>query len=186
MKIAVEDNRADILSLLRVNSMTVSELSEVLDKTPSTVYRHLKKLEEAGYVEVNGAEKDNHLPKKLYSRTADIFLLSPATIEGKDASALKMKWEKSNAEEVLKFLEIMGYSSGEGTGEEELVEELAGFFVDLRESIINPIAKVEGQIEDMSIPLLFRLELLMFLLEIKKDEETGKTADNLLSKIRRE
>ena len=52
LRVSLEKNRSQILALLRVKDMTISQISEALNKDQSTVYRHIKKLEEADLVEV--------------------------------------------------------------------------------------------------------------------------------------
>ncbi|MBS3816816.1 MAG: ArsR family transcriptional regulator [Candidatus Thermoplasmatota archaeon] len=182
VKLALEDTRSDILSLLKVNDMTLSQLDESLDKDHSTIYRHIKKLEEAGYVEEIGEKKDHHIPKKVYSRTANVFLLNPNSIDKGEPADLLIDWEEKNAERILNLLEIMGYSI-DREDEDELIEDLSRLFVDLKERVIDPIEEAEDEIKDISFPLLLRLELLMFLLEENEDEELRQRFEHFSSKI---
>ena len=50
IKIAMEKTRNAILQALKIREMSIEDLSFLLDKDPSTVYRHVKKLEEAGLI----------------------------------------------------------------------------------------------------------------------------------------
>ncbi len=52
IKLMLEDTRRKILQLLRNKEMTISQLSEILGKTPQTIYHHIEKLKDAGLVEV--------------------------------------------------------------------------------------------------------------------------------------
>lgn len=182
VKIAIEDTRSDILSLLRVNDMTISQIAENLDKDHSTIYRHIKKLQEAGYIEEISEMKDNHIPKKVYSRTADAFLLSPTSIDGGEPSDLMMDWERENARKILELLEIMDYSVNKDE-EEEMIDNLSNIFAELKEKVSDPIEEAEDEIGELSFPLLMRFELLMFLLEKKKSEDIEEKFDKLLSKV---
>ncbi|MEF8873212.1 MAG: winged helix-turn-helix domain-containing protein [Candidatus Thermoplasmatota archaeon] len=186
VKLAIEDTRSDILSLLKVNDMTLSQMAESLDKDHSTIYRHVKKLEEAGYIEEIGEKKDHHIPKKVYSRTATVFLLNPSSIEEGSSSDLTMDWERRNAEQILDFLKIMGYSLEDKDQKEELIEDLSTFFVELKDRVMDPIEEAEDEIGEISFPLLLRFEVLMFLLEKRKDEELEGRFENILSRIRSE
>ena len=181
VKVAIEDTRSDILSLLRVNDMTITQLAENLNKDHSTIYRHIKKLEDAGYIEEIAQMKENHIPKKVYTRTADAFLLSPTSIDGGEPSDLTLDWERENARKILELLEIMGYSVDKD--EEEMVDILSNIFAELKEKVSDPIEEAEDEIGEISFPLLMRFELLMFLLEKRKSEDIEEKFEKLLSKL---
>ncbi|MFW5945502.1 MAG: ArsR family transcriptional regulator [Candidatus Natronoplasma sp.] len=181
VKVAIEDTRSDILSLLRVNDMTITRIAENLNKDHSTIYRHIKKLQEAGYVKEISQMKDNHIPKKVYTRTADAFLLSPTSIDGGEPSELMMDWETENARKILELLEIMGYSVN--ANEEEMVDILSKIFVELKEKVSKPIEEAEDEIGEINFPLLMRFELLMFLLEKRKSEDIEEKFEKLLTKL---
>ncbi|AEH24981.1 winged helix-turn-helix domain-containing protein [Pyrococcus yayanosii] len=76
IKIMLEDTRRKILQLLRSREMTISQLSEILGKTPQTIYHHIEKLKEAGLVEVKRTEMKGNLVEKYYGRTADVFYIN--------------------------------------------------------------------------------------------------------------
>lgn len=76
IKLMLEDTRRKILSLLRNREMTISQLSEILGKTPQTIYHHIEKLKEAGLVEVKRTEMKGNLIEKYYGRTADAFYIN--------------------------------------------------------------------------------------------------------------
>jgi len=184
VKLAIEDTRSDILSLLKVNDMTLSQMAESLDKDHSTIYRHVKKLEEAGYIEEIGEQKDHHIPKKVYSRTANVFLLNPSSIDEGAPSDITINWERKNAAKILDLLEVMGYSLKDEDTKEEVIEDLSAFFIELKDRVMDPIEEAEDEIGEISFPLLLRFEVLMFLLEKKRDEELSKRFKDILSKIR--
>ncbi len=183
VKIAIEDTRSDILSLLRINDMTITQIAETLDKDHSTIYRHIKKLQDAGYVEETSEMKENHIPKKIYTRTADSFLLSPTSIDGGEPSELAIDWERENARKILELLEIMGYSI-EKEEEEDMVDILSNIFAELKEKVSDPIEEAEDEIGELNFPLLMRFELLMFLLEKRKDKEVEKKFEELFKKLK--
>ncbi|MDV3103856.1 winged helix-turn-helix domain-containing protein [Thermococcus waiotapuensis] len=76
IKLMLEDTRRKILQLLRNREMTISQLSEILGKTPQTVYHHIEKLKEAGLIEVKRTEMKGNLVEKYYGRTADAFYIN--------------------------------------------------------------------------------------------------------------
>ncbi len=183
VKLAIEDTRSDILSLLRVNDMTISQIADNLGKDHSTIYRHIKKLEDAGYLKEKSVMKDHNMPKKVYSRTADAFLLSPSSIDEGEPSEIMMDWERENAEKILELLETMGYSI-DREEEDELIGMLSELFVELKEKVSDPIEEAEDEIGTISYPLLLRFEMLMFLIEKRKNKDLEKKFDKLFSQLK--
>ncbi|MGC8663131.1 MAG: winged helix-turn-helix domain-containing protein [Thermoplasmata archaeon] len=76
IKIAMEKTRNAILQALKIREMSIEDLSFLLDKDPSTVYRHVKKLEEAGLILPAKKEKRKKGYTTLYERTAKNFIIS--------------------------------------------------------------------------------------------------------------
>lgn len=73
IKIAVEKNRRKILTLLSEQEMTIEELAEVMEKSPSTIYRHINKLEKNGFVNGAGEIHEHHIP---YADTRNQLIFS--------------------------------------------------------------------------------------------------------------
>ncbi|MCD6524554.1 MAG: winged helix-turn-helix transcriptional regulator, partial [Thermococcus sp.] len=71
VKALSEETRFRILQLLRERPMTINELSNILGKDRTTIYRHIKMLENAGLVE----ELETPGNEKIYARSARIFLI---------------------------------------------------------------------------------------------------------------
>lgn len=69
LKALSDPTRIKILELLREHPMSVSEIAERLGRDKSTVYRHIKALEDAGLVEV--VEKIGN--EVVYGRVAYVF-----------------------------------------------------------------------------------------------------------------
>jgi DNA-binding transcriptional ArsR family regulator len=72
-KIAADETRRKMLFLLRAKEMTVSLIAQELNLTPQTVYFHIKKLVEAGMVEVSREVRVDHLIESYYQATAEVF-----------------------------------------------------------------------------------------------------------------
>jgi DNA-binding transcriptional ArsR family regulator len=72
-KIFADETRRKIVFLLRAKEMTVSQIADELDLTPQTVYHHIKKLVEAGMVEVTREVRVDHLIESYYMATAEVF-----------------------------------------------------------------------------------------------------------------
>ncbi|NPA76087.1 MAG: ArsR family transcriptional regulator [Euryarchaeota archaeon] len=106
IKIIVEDTRTKILRLLRFRDMTISEMASILNKNVSTIFRHVKKLEEAGLVKVTGERKVRKVPEKLYGRTVRTIFLAPESFE---RSAFTKRYREKKTKEIKHALEDIGY-----------------------------------------------------------------------------
>ncbi|MFW6041056.1 MAG: ArsR/SmtB family transcription factor [Thermoplasmatota archaeon] len=178
VKLAIEDTRSNILSLLRVKDMTISQLTESLDKDQSTIYRHIKKLEESGFIESVGSKKEHHIPEKLYGRTASLFLLAPSSIDTGQPSEIMIEWERKHSERIIELLSVMGYNTDET---ENIKENLSEILLEFERRVVNPIEESEEEIGKISFPLLLKLELVLFLFEIRDDEKLKDKIDEVLS-----
>jgi DNA-binding transcriptional ArsR family regulator len=81
-KILADDTRKRMIFLLRVKEMTVSQIADELDLTPQTVYHHIKRLVEAGMVEVTREVRVDHLIESYYMSTAEVFHLTVGKTSG--------------------------------------------------------------------------------------------------------
>jgi len=72
-KILADDTRRRIIFLLRVKERTVSQIAEELEKTPQVIYHHIRKLLDAGMVEVAREERVDHFIETYYQATAEVF-----------------------------------------------------------------------------------------------------------------
>lgn len=178
IKICIEDTRSKILSLLRVNDMTISQLAEALNKDQSTIYRHIKKLEEAGFVIVSGERKVHHIPEKKYGRTAGIFLLAPKSMESKGSPEIALEWERKQVEKIVNILKMVGYDCEE---DEEVISDLTELFAGLTEKVKLNLDNIDEEVGEITFPTLFRLQLILSLLEIENDDEFQERMTNILS-----
>jgi DeoR family transcriptional regulator, suf operon transcriptional repressor len=69
--------RGKILTLLRVESLTVNELAEALELTDNAVRSHLTGLERDGLIQQQGMRRGFRKPHILYSLTAEAGYLFP-------------------------------------------------------------------------------------------------------------
>jgi len=72
-ELLADATRRKIVNLLKAKEQTVSQISEQLNKTPQTIYHHMRKLVEGGLVEVSRQETIENIIEKYYRATAEIF-----------------------------------------------------------------------------------------------------------------
>ena len=81
-KILADETRRKIIFLLRAKELTVSQIADELNLTPQTVYHHIKRLVEAGMVEVTREVRVDHLIESYYMATAEVFHMTVGKTSG--------------------------------------------------------------------------------------------------------
>ncbi len=104
IKVLADETRFKILHLLRIEPMSIGDLAMMLNKNRSTIYRNIKILEKAGFVEEIGKEGQQH----VYARTARIFMIRPERDE-EELRRIKEKYFNVEAETILKLLKRIGF-----------------------------------------------------------------------------
>lgn len=180
IKVSLEETREKILELLRINDMTISQLAEALNKDQSTINRHIKKLQEAGFVEITGERKKHHIPERKYGRSADGFILNPDGQNPKKMASLILRWVLNFDKSTLERLDELGY---ENPKSDIFVEEIYDFFYDLNHYIISQIDLMEEDFLDMSFDDLLKLKILIYMVEIKKNPEVRDRFKEIVSEF---
>ncbi|MFW5928783.1 MAG: ArsR/SmtB family transcription factor [Thermoplasmatota archaeon] len=178
IKISLEETREKILALLRVNNMSISQIAEVLNKDQSTINRHIKKLERAGFVEIVGERKEHHIPERIYGRTADTFLINPDAQSTKKMASLMINWNLGYDEDTLEKLEMIGYDDGIS---EETLTNIFDFLNSINEHISNHVEEIEEEVLDMNYRDLIKLKLLLYLIELNNNPDLEKYFHNVFS-----
>ncbi len=178
IRVSLEETREKILALLRVNNMSISQIAEVLNKDQSTINRHIKKLESAGFVEVVGERKEHHIPERIYGRSADTFLINPDVQSTKKLAALMIKWNLGYDIDTLEKLEMVGY--GQGISETTLVN-IFDFIDSMNEHLSTKVDELEKEVLDMNYRELIKLKLILYLLEINNDPDLHKFFSKVFS-----
>lgn len=181
IKVGVEKTRSKIVALLKIKDMTISQLAEALERDQSTIYRHIKKLEEYDFLEVTGERKLHHIPEKLYGRTAAVFLFSPFIDEVEDAFFGIPKWEIESSGWVVETLKTLDIYDGSS---QDLLDELSYIFTILSKRTEDRLFESENNIRDMSYTRLLRLAFVLFLLELDMDDELKERTFSMISNIK--
>jgi len=175
IKVVVDETRRNILSLLRFNDMTVSQIADILQKDQSTIYRHMNKLEETGYVEVKGEKKTHHIPEKVYTRTAHFFILVP---ESEDASEILEEYSAKRMEQLYKLMKKMGANI---TITDEVITEGRRFLAALRSELFREYEKID---EPLDVIMLKKLELFLILFRMEESEAFRERIFRFMHKLR--
>lgn len=101
-QLLADETRRKIIYMLRAKELTVSQLAEGLDRTPQAIYHHIRKMREAGLVEVAREERVDHFIETYFRATAEVFHMSYG--EGKAGYA------EARTLEALKGLESLGFA----------------------------------------------------------------------------
>lgn len=175
IKIVVDETRRNILSLLRFNDLTVSQIADILQKDQSTIYRHMSKLEEAGFVEVIDEKKTHHIPEKVYTRTAHFFILVPETEE---KSRILETYSAKRMEQVYHLLKKMGAPV---KITDDLITEGRRFVAALRSELFKEYEEID---EPLDIIMLKKLELFLILMRIEENKEFRKRVFQFIQKMK--
>src|SRR6266704_3451927 len=101
-KLLGDETRRRVIYLLRAKEMTVSQIAAELNLTPQAIYHHIRKMRDAGLVEVAREERVDHFIETYYRATAEVFNFSHGEgMSPADAAA--------RVEETLKALGRIGF-----------------------------------------------------------------------------
>ncbi len=175
IKVVVDETRRNILSLLKFNDLTVSQIADVLQKDQSTIYRHMSKLEEAGFVEVWGEKKTHHIPEKVYTRTAHFFILVP---ESEEESKILESYSAKRMERLYHLMKRMGAKI---RIDEEIITEGRRFLATLRSELFGEYEEID---EPLDIIMLKKLELFLILLRMEENEEFRERVFEFMRKLK--
>ncbi len=166
MKVLAEPTRFKILELLRKHPMSIGELSSFLKKDRSTVYRHIKVLENAGFVE----EIEQEGNEKIYARTARLFLLKVEP----DESIEEFKRQYFRVE-ACRLMEILKKSGIKIKGGEEFIKVVEDVLKDIEDYSRPVLQKVsQADLDLKEVELFHLLNLLVFLQSCELCEKAKK------------
>jgi DNA-binding transcriptional ArsR family regulator len=100
-ELMADETRRRVIYLLRAKEMTVSQLAAELQKTPQAIYHHIRKLLDAGLVEVAKEERVDHFIETYYRAAAEVFEF----IHGEGGSE---KYGEQRVREALQALNQLG------------------------------------------------------------------------------
>ncbi len=102
-ELMADETRRRMVFLLRAKDLTVSQIADQLNKTPQAIYHHVKKLLEAGMVEVAKEERVDHFIETYYRATAEVFNFIHGEGHGNEVA-------EQHTREALQALQKLGLS----------------------------------------------------------------------------
>ncbi|NJD98699.1 ArsR family transcriptional regulator [Thermococcus sp. LS1] len=155
VKVLSEETRFKILQLLRERPMTIIELSSALGKDRTTVYRHVKMLENAGLIK----ELDNDGNERIYTRTARLFLIKADPDEV--IEEFRQAYLQVEAEKLIQILE----KAGAKIKDREKLKHLTKTVLNEIELNSQPILKriSQAKVDLTEVELFHLLNMLVFL-----------------------
>ncbi len=180
LKVGLERTRKQILDLLRVKNMTISQVAEALEKDQSTVYRHIKKLEESGFIEVKGERKEHHIPERIYGRTADVFLMTPEPINSNSTSTLGIRWSDDKVKECVEVLEDLGYR----VEKKDVIEEISDSLYQLDKEVNRELSQSLDENLEIDFFSLMQIKFLISLIKIENSETYSEDIKEIISRFK--
>ncbi|WP_456369039.1 ArsR/SmtB family transcription factor [Thermococcus sp.] len=165
----LEPTRYRILQLLRERPMSINELSEVLGKDRTTIYRHIKALESKGLVE----EIDFQGNERIYARTARMFLIKVEPDES--VEEFRQRYLQVEAEKLVHILEKAGFNIKDREKFKVLAKEVLNEIEIRSQPIIKRIS--EADINLSEIELFHLLNMLVFLQSCELCEKAEKVKE---------
>ncbi len=127
-ELMADDTRRRVIYLLRAKEMTVSQIASELQKTPQGIYHHIRKLLDAGMVEVAKEERVDHFIETYYRATAEVFEF----IHGEGGSE---KYGEQRTREALQALKQLGIDA---RADDEIIERLLKISKQMNELALTP------------------------------------------------
>jgi DNA-binding transcriptional ArsR family regulator len=100
-ELAADPTRRRIIHLLRARELSVSQIADELKMTPQAIYHHIRKMLDAGLIEVAKEERVDHFIETYYQATAELF-------EFTYGEASDQKYKEARTKEALHALTTIG------------------------------------------------------------------------------
>ena len=138
-ELMADETRRRVIYLLRAKEMTVSQLAAELQKTPQAIYHHIRKLLDAGLVEIAKEERVDHFIETYYRAAAEVFEF----IHGEGGSE---KYGEQRIREALQALNQLGIQA---RADDEIVSRMIKISKQMNELAVTQemeekIQKLEG------------------------------------------
>jgi len=90
-ELAADGTRRRIIHLLRARDLSVSQIADQLEMTPQAIYHHIRKMLDAGLVEVAREERIDHFIETYYRAAAEVFHFTYGDATGQESQVARTK-----------------------------------------------------------------------------------------------
>lgn len=132
-ELIADETRRKMIYLLRAKDLSVSQIATELNKTPQAIYHQIRKLLDAGLVEIGKEERVDHFIETYYRATAEVFEF----VHGEGSG----EFQESKTKEGLKALSGLGLDV-------ELDNETITRIVDLSKKLESVGYKTKTELQD--------------------------------------
>ena len=181
IKIITESTRRKILALLRVNDLSISQLSNLIEKDQSTVYRHIKKLEACGIVVPVGERKIHHIPETVYGRVARTYMIVPEIDD--ESPSPSVYYTREGIKDVMDVLNTMGYDI---ESRRIFSREMYRFSKKLDSLMSDDLKALEGKNTHIDEKSFINTIMILMLLKINENADLKDFMNRLGEMIKRE
>ena len=141
-QLLADETRRKMIYLLRVKEMTVSQVASELHLTSQAIYHHIRKLKDAGMIDVAREERVGHFIETYYEASAEVFhiahggekakkefeALVKEAIESLSLLGMEVKCDQTSLARIIKVMKEMRDCCEEGGAEwAEAVKDLDFF-----------------------------------------------------------
>ena len=132
-ELIADETRRKMIYLLRAKDLSVSQIAAELNKTPQAIYHQIRKLLDAGLVEIGKEERVDHFIETYYRATAEVFEF----VHGEGSE----EFQASKTKEGLKALSRLGLDV-------ELDDETIARIVDLSKRLESVGYRTKTELQD--------------------------------------
>ncbi len=185
IKIAVEKNRREILELLSDERLTIKEISEEMEKSPSTIYRHINKLEKNGFVNGAGECHDHHIPKRRYEKSAEFFIMCPCALSSLDLKKgpIPPLTDWKDESKIASTFETMAKLGFDKIDDGDEMTDINDKVIKMRKKINERIDAHGEEIGEISYDTFMRIKTYLLMYLFVKDEEVNKDIIEIVDKL---
>lgn len=105
LELAADKTRRRIIHLLRARELSVNQIAAEFEMTPQAIYHHVRKMLDAGLIEVAKEERVEHFIETYYRASAELFTFNIGETGGAGTKAARTR-------EVLETLRRVGLIEG--------------------------------------------------------------------------
>jgi Fe2+ or Zn2+ uptake regulation protein len=139
VQVVIEKNRWAIWTLLKDDGpLPAEEIAKIFDKNVSTIYRHLKQLVKAGFVEESDQQKgpQKYVVKVYSASLVDAFFILSEEVESKIAEEPgETSYLQETVPTILRYLQSLGFTMKDSDTEEKVKGLISSILLQLSTSI---------------------------------------------------